>query len=183
MPNDLFTLWKHFLESQTTHISCLTPNRDTNGRCSVVSAVLTFCQGEYSLEDWLCFICHFSVNEWEVGKVGTSFWCRSHQNKRQCYCRLCALLRGGVILLGRLMNTCSKAGPCPWPLADREIRPAGILCIFQVLFQCFTQLYSLIRHHRYSPIDLMQISSQDLNQIWSILQNHRKENIYPIWIV
>lgn len=36
---------------------------------------------------------------------------------------------------------------CPWPLVDREIRPVGTLCIFQVLLQLHTMPHSLIRNH------------------------------------
>lgn len=144
MPNDLLTIWKHFWKSNKVYLlSYLVEKIIINSKYSpqswpFVSDNIPF----LSHQDCLC---HFSVIEWEVKKNGLVLEVQLVKTSVQTSVAWMHfwLLRSSVRLPGYLMNSRSKAGPCPWPLADREIRPAGILCIFQVLFQCYTEPHSL----------------------------------------
>lgn len=168
MPNDLFTLWKHFWKSNKLHLLSRLNlwRRDTTGRRLVQNSLycpdlLTARGFLLSLIRSLC-VFHLSfLSDW-MRCAESRDWLKHIKWKErfESVPSGCVFeLRSSVMLPGYLMNSWTKAGPCPWPLTDREIRPAGILCIFQVLFQCFTEPGSLIRAAQLPrPMDLMIIS-------------------------
>lgn len=145
-----------------------------------VSAVLTFCRLDYSFLSLIRLVCVFYLSflsDWmrcEESRDWYLKYIKLKQTFRSVPSGCMFELRSSVMLPGYLMNSRSKAGPCPWPLADREIRPAGMLCIFQVLFQRFTEPRSLIRAEQLlRPMDLMIISVHALKCTHSNLQHIR----------